>query len=192
MDPLNSLSRRLEKANILTRSTEARKWLAGMATGMSKVGTSGLLNNSIRQVKELTPGKMYFFAYDPKTKTKMPYYDRFPLVLPCETYADGFLGLNLHYIAPPYRAKLLDKLMDVASNKKFNDSTRLRISYDLLNSSSRYAIFRPCVKKYLYKQMRSKFIYITASEWDIAIFLPFERFVGASRQQVFNDSEELM
>lgn len=177
----------MQRQSLATSSSEARKWLASKATALSGRGASGLMRDQNRQVDDFTVGKMYFFAYDPITKD-LPYYDRFPLVLPIEQYADGFLGLNLHYIPPPYRAKLLDKMMDVASNKKFDERTRFRISYDLLNSSSRYDIFRPCVKKYLYKQLRSKFISIEASEWDIAIFLPFEKFVGASKGKVFNDS----
>ena len=39
-------------------------------------------------------GKLNMFFYDPKFKKKLPYYDTFPLVLPLETYSDGFLGIN--------------------------------------------------------------------------------------------------
>ena len=33
---------------------------------------------------------MYTFFYDPKTKDKLPYYDRFPVVIINEIYPDGF------------------------------------------------------------------------------------------------------
>ena len=39
-------------------------------------------------------GLMNFFVYSPKHEEKLPYYDRFPLVLPIEAYNNGFLGLN--------------------------------------------------------------------------------------------------
>ena len=51
-------------------------------------------------------GALYFFVYDPKTKADLPYYDRFPLVLPLKREPDGFLGLNLHYLPIPLRIKL--------------------------------------------------------------------------------------
>lgn len=181
----DNLQRQLERQNIVSRSTEARKWLESKVQNLRQ---SAILRDAGRQKNSFSAGKMYFFAYDPKLKTELPYYDRFPLVIPIEQYSDGFLGLNLHYVPPNYRAKLLDKMMDIATNNKFDDRTRFRVSYDLLNGSSRYDIFRPCVKRYLYTHIASKFIHIEANEWDIAIFLPFERFVGASRGKVYSES----
>jgi hypothetical protein len=43
-------------------------------------------------------GGLYYFMYDPKGKDDMPYYDRFPLVMPLKREVDGFLGLNFHYL----------------------------------------------------------------------------------------------
>ena len=63
-----------------------------------------------------TIGEMYMFSYDPKYKDVLPYYDMYPLVIPIEMYADGFLGLNLHYLPPLARARLLDSLKKVANN----------------------------------------------------------------------------
>jgi len=186
----NSLQDQMERQNLVARSGGARAWLQSKVMNMGR--TSALTRDFSRQDNSFQIGKMYFFAYDPLTKKTMPYYDRFPLVIPIEQYADGFLGMNLHYVPPTYRAKLLDKMMDVASNKRFDERTRLRVSYELLNGSSRYDIFKPCVKRYLYKQMRSKFIRIDANEWDIAIFLPVSKFVGASTSRVYSDSMRKM
>ena len=63
----------------------------------------------IRDGKQATRpffGRLNMFFYDPKLKKKLPYYDRFPLVLPLENYNDGFLGINLHYLPIPLRIKL--------------------------------------------------------------------------------------
>ena len=54
-------------------------------------------------------GKLDMFFYYPKLKSTLPYYDRFPLVLPMQGYGDGFLGINLHYLPIPLRIRLLDK-----------------------------------------------------------------------------------
>lgn len=54
-------------------------------------------------------GRMNFFLYDAKYKDKLPYWDRFPLVLPLEETNNGFIGLNFHYLSIPMRLKLLNR-----------------------------------------------------------------------------------
>ena len=44
-------------------------------------------------------GRLNMFFYSPKHKDKLPYYDRFPLVLPLERYRGGFMGINMHYLS---------------------------------------------------------------------------------------------
>lgn len=141
-------------------------------------------------------GQMYVYAYDPKTKATLPYYDRFPLVIPFESardsgkagYGAGFYGLNLHYLPHTLRARLLDNLLEYVSNDKMNNTTRIRLSYRLLNKVSTLKFFRPCVKHYLFSHVRSTFFYVTPSEWDIALFLPLDRFVGSNKNAIYKDS----
>jgi hypothetical protein len=135
-------------------------------------------------------GRMYFYYYDPKTKDTLPYYDRFPLVIPIEKYRDGFLGLNLHYIHPKQRVILLDKLSVTASNREYNEKTKLRLNYQFLATASRAFEATPCIKRYLYSHIDSRFLEITANEWDIACLLPVESFVGASTSKVYSDSRK--
>jgi len=47
----------------------------------------------------------------------------------------------------------------------------------------------PCIKRYLFSQIQSRFLEITADEWDIAALLPMESFVGASTKKVHAESE---
>jgi len=123
-------------------------------------------------------GKMYFFVYDPKWKDILPVYDKFPLVFPIERYPDGFLGLNLHYLNTNERSVFLNKLKDFRTNNRFDENTRLRLSYDLISSTRRLASSaRPCIKRYLFGQVRSQFIEVVIGEWDQAIILPTENFV---------------
>jgi hypothetical protein len=135
-------------------------------------------------------GKMYFYFYDPKTKDSMPYYDQFPLVIPIERYNDGFLGLNLHYIHPKHRMILLDKLSDTMSNDTYDEKTKFKINYRYLAAASRIFEANPCIKRYLFTQIESRFLEITADEWDIAAMLPLESFVGASTSKVYADSRK--
>jgi hypothetical protein len=94
-----------------------------------------------------------------------------------EMYSDGFLGLNLHFIDPYTRLLLLDRLQDFINNDKYDDTTRFRLSYDLLSKSRRFNMIEPCVKRYLYSHIRSSLIYIEPSQWETAIFLPTEKMV---------------
>lgn len=121
-------------------------------------------------------GEMFLFSYDPKYKNVLPYYDMFPLVIPIQMYHDGFLGLNLHYLPPMARARLMDSLKKVANNNKYNHTTKLSISYDVLVRYSRqFSGFENCVKRYLYPHVRSKFHKVDASDWDKAVMLPLQK-----------------
>lgn len=130
-------------------------------------------------------GKMLFYKYDPKFAKKLPYWDMYPLVFPFEKTKDGFYGLNLHYIPPRERALLMDELKKFATNDKFDATTRLKLTYNLLKGFGRAV---PCVKRYLGNNVRSNTVRIDADEWEIAIFLPVERFQKQNKGVVWNDS----
>jgi hypothetical protein len=137
---------------------------------------------------KLMIGNMYMFQYDPKLKEELPYYDEFPLVFPFQPLSDGFIGINMHYLFPKYRAILMDRLYPLLRNKKYDETTRLRLSYDLLNGAKKYKYFKPCIHRYLTTHVESRFIQVPIDEWDFALFLPTERFVGAKRRTVWADS----
>ena len=179
----------LAKEGLTPRSNQARAWLQSKIKELKPNRTS-LMRDRNKLKESSVIGKMYFYFYDPKTKDTMPYYDRFPLVIPIESYNDGFLGLNLHYIAPKYRMTLLDKLSVTASNKTYDEKTKLKLNYKYLANASRVFEATPCIKRYLFSQIQSRFLEITADEWDIAALLPMESFVGASTSKVYAESEE--
>jgi hypothetical protein len=85
---------------------------------------------------------------------------------------------------------LLDKLSDTASNKNLDANTRLRISYDYLKRASKAFEATPCIKRYLFGHVESRFLEIGADEWDIAVLLPVESFVGAGTGKVYADSRK--
>ena len=179
----------LAKEGLTPRSNQARAWLQSKVAELRPTRAALMRDrNKLRESSVI--GKMYFYFYDPKTKDTMPYYDRFPLVIPIESYNDGFLGLNLHYIAPKYRMTLLDKLSVTASNKTYDERTKLRLNYRYLANASKVFEATPCIKRYLYGHIQSRFLEITADEWDIAALLPMESFVGASTSKVYADSQE--
>ena len=153
------------------------EWFYGKARSASGY-RKNIANNAERGRDNVVIGKMFFFYYDPKTKDKLPTYDRFPLVFPLERYSDGFLGLNMHYLSTGERSLLLNRLIEYKSNNKLNDRTRLRLSYDLLSNTKKLAsISRPCIKRYLFSHVRGRFIEVASNEWSEAINLPVQLFV---------------
>ena len=137
-------------------------------------------------------GRMYMFQYDPKGKDTLPYYDMFPLIFVLEKYNDGFLGMNLHYLPPVFRARLMDRLYQIERQDNLRESKKLRLNYGLLNSVARYKYFRPTVKRYLNSQVRSRFLWVPYDEWDIALMLPTQRFRKGKANVVWRDSKQLI
>jgi hypothetical protein len=179
----------LAKEGLQVRTNAARSWLQAKVKNLN-ASPNLLMQDRSRTVDKTIIGKTYFFFYDPKTKDTLSYYDRFPLVIPIQEYRDGFLGLNLHYIQPKDRVVLLDKLSTTLNNKNYDESTKFRINYAYLSAASRVFEATPCIKRYLFRHVDSKFLEIPANEWDIAAMLPVERFKGATKQRVFAESEE--
>jgi hypothetical protein len=186
---IDRIKQSLAKEGYATGTNNARNWLRAKVKDLNP-STRTLMGDRDRLKNNSTIGKMYFYFYDPKTKDTLPYYDRFPLVIPIESYKDGFLGLNLHYIHPKQRLMLLDKLSETATNDKFDSKTKLRVSYSYLAGASRAFEATPCIKRYLYSHIQSRFLEISADEWDIAAMLPVETFVGATTSKVYADSRK--
>ena len=185
-DKLESEARR---RNIDKQSRSARVWFANQA---KKLGTNIrqdiIKDPGMKEVRQVGPGHMFMFFYDPKTKEQLPYYDRFPLVLMVESAPGGFYGLNLHYLAPGIRAKFLDQLAGTLSDKRYDENTRFRMSYGMLKAASRFKEFKPCYKRYLTSHIHSRIAKVQPKDWDIAIFLPTEDFAKKGKRAVWADS----
>jgi hypothetical protein len=170
----------------------SRDWYRNTAAAVKTVNTVKMMNDKQNIVSKLdinSIGKMYMFFYDPKLKATLPYYDTFPLVFPIDFKENGFLGINLHYLPPYLRAKLMDNLYKTANNTKYDNSTKLKISYQTLNSSSQLSYFKPCLKMYLWDHVvGSNYLNVETKNWDAALMLPTERFKKASKETVFKDS----
>lgn len=178
---LDKLGKEMTASGIKPRSQSAISWLGSKLYKLKMpTNRASLLNDPSRVSATAFVGKMYFYQYDPKFKETLPVWDKFPLVIPMETYSDGFLALNLHYLDPYSRLVLLDRLHDFISNDKYDDTTKFKLSYDLLSKSRRYKLINDCVKRYLFSHIRSSMIYIEPDSWETAIFLPTEKMVYKS------------
>ena len=187
---------RAAAADIDSKSRSSLDWFRVEAGKLPAVTGTRIMREEIAQlVPKLTIrsiGKMYMFYYNPKHKDTLPYYDRFPLVFPFKMTSDGFYGLNMHYIHPMLRAKLMDAFLQILNNTMYDETTRVRLNYNLLSSSSKYRWYKPCVKRYLSNHVTSKFLYVDPNKWATALFLPTEKFVHAKKTDVFMDSREII
>ena len=167
---------------------KSTQWYKDKIKEFGKPGALDLIRDGKRNNKPFY-GKLNMFFYNPKFKKQLPYYDTFPLVLPLETYSDGFLGLNLHYLPIPLRIDLLDRLVDYSNNSQFDESTRLVVDYSKLK---KIKLIKPTIHKYLASQVQSQFRRIDADEFTVATLLPVQRFSKASEAEVYRDSRKML
>ena len=182
------------------KTRSARNWFRSLAEQTRGSTPNQIINTApkIQLTRQPQIGFMYNFFYDPKMKDTLPYYDTFPLIFPFKSgfararaiEGGAFYGINLHYLPPQLRARLMDALYTVSTDKTFDENTRIRISYNILNRASKFRFFKPCVKKYLVSHVRSRFVKINADQWDTALFLPTERFRKKSKQFVYRESRK--
>lgn len=158
---------------------KAKEWLLDKAqklVSFSAKNRADMLSVIGRHRPRPEMGGMCFFVYDAKHKDTLPYFDRFPLVVPIEFYADGFLGLNLHYLPPRERLLFLNQLRKFRSDPHMTRDTKLRVTYGHVKNGSRVFSGRGyrCIHRYLYGHVRSPFLNIDSDEWDISVALPAE------------------
>ena len=181
------LLKRLSAKGVKPNTNAAREWFRKKVRD-TRINRQKLMNATDRAASMPRTGFMYCYSYDPKHKKKLEYYDEFPLIFVVEPAKGGFIGINLHYVSPRNRIMIMDALTRITTDKKYNSQTKLAMSYNILKSLSKYNMIQPCLKRYLYSQVKSNFVKIDANEWDIAIFLPVQKFRKAPASQVWSES----
>ena len=83
------------------RTDAAREWYRDQAKGVTRTNRNRTKGDKLikelrqdqnrRQDSRFMMGNMYLFAYDPKHKDTLPYYDRFPIIFPINKAKGGFL-----------------------------------------------------------------------------------------------------
>jgi hypothetical protein len=195
----NLLTQGEKQGQLPNRTMQSRNWFRAQASKVAMSPNALMAQDRSAMVTVPMIGQMYLFAYEPKTKDKLPYYDRYPLVIPFDTVrtggratgtssSPGFMGLNMHYLPLRLRARMMDALYSVISDEKYDERTHLQISYKMLSSVTKYRFYKPCIKQYLFSHVRTRYFRIDPASWDIALFMPLERFVGASVGAVHRDS----
>tara|TARA_A200000159_G_scaffold164526_1_gene194543 strand:- start:3125 stop:3709 length:585 start_codon:yes stop_codon:yes gene_type:complete len=181
------------RAGVTPRTKESMTWFRQKARTIRRVNRREIMKEDPIQLRNtFRPGNMFMFFYDPKTKETLPYYDKFPLVIVVGKAEGGFYGLNLHYISPLLRVKLLDALMANTTDRRYDENTRFKLNYAMLNRSSKLRFYKPCFKHYLLDHVQSRLAHVPAPEWEIATFLPMANWQGARGAAVYKFSKEMI
>ena len=182
------------KYNLHNAARKSQAWFQQQVLLMTKQGITPkqMMKAGADLKPNVIPGSLYMFFYDAKHKDTLPYWDRFPLVLPYKKTPGGFIGLNLHYLPYQLRVQLLDRLTYFATNKKMDETTRIKYSWALIDGVSKYKAAEPCIKQYLLDHVRSPYRKINAPDWATAMLLPVESFTGANKYKVWNDSKKII
>ena len=126
-------------------------------------------------------GMMNLFYYRPKGAEKLPYYDIFPLVIPIgRRLNDGFVGINFHYLSVPQRWLLLERLSMFQMPSELDSFDTEEGAGEVMalfwSKIRRKRGVKPIVRRYLTKNIQSRFLKIELSEMLIALSIPMERF----------------
>ena len=174
------------------RTSQSLNWYRQKISSLyGNVEIESDLKSDITDYYELK-SNLFIFKYEPKHKETLKYYDEFPLVLVLEESDKGFLGLNFHYLDRILRSRFMNNLYKFERYSDANKQLVINITYDQMKYSGALRYFRPCIKRYLTYHVKSPFYRLHPSEWDMALFLPIERFVKASKGAVWSDSKRLI
>ena len=168
------LTEKARRANITPNGTkESIDWFRRVVTREGQIKQHGKITEGM-QTARFQPGEMMTYQYDPLLKERLDFYDEHPLIIFLERKADGWYGLNLHYLPPVVRAQIFEDL-------RYNEKNLGTIAQKL----SRNEQTKVCLKRYKVGQLRSKPKKITKDMWEIAIALPFDKFIKENKKKVW-------
>lgn len=119
-------------------------------------------------------GRMYTYVYDAKYKKKLPYWDRFPLIIMLDVSATHQLGLNLHYIPPKARQVFIEKILHLLSQKNFGPKAYFKINWQAVK---RVPGADKMIKMYIRSRIQGHMIEINPMYWANAVYLPTQQFL---------------
>jgi hypothetical protein len=180
------------RAGVKSNTRDSLDWFRKQLRAMKQVNRRGLLkDDDVQLADRIMPGRMYMYFYDPKHKKTLPYYDKFPLIVAVKPTENGFYGLNMHYLPPILRARLMDGLLDYKTGDTDFDA-KLRVTMGRLKGISKLKFYKPCLKQYLTNKVSSRVVQVPASDWDFTLFLPSEQFKKAGTSKVWSDSRKMI
>lgn len=113
-------------------------------------------------------GKLYTYIYDPKHAKDLPFYDTFPMFLSMGHLQNGnIFGINLSYIPPRIRMRILDKFVRVFHTRFIKNNVialergkpemmkEIPFFYDVAKQMLAGSGFEFAIRSYLHSHVRS-------------------------------------
>tara|TARA_B110000444_G_scaffold60462_1_gene56365 strand:- start:1750 stop:2370 length:621 start_codon:yes stop_codon:yes gene_type:complete len=201
---MESLLQQLENespAGLKSRSLASLTWFRQKVQTLKLSSEAFYRQSKLQKGKRYLEGRMYLFFYDAKTKRKLPYWDRFPLVFILELKQDGFIGLNLHYLPPAIRVRFLyelykyeiletDDALDGEGDHAKMMRTKIMMTKELLEGIPKLRYYKACYKRYLTKQVYGRPLEVTPNHWDAMAMLPVAQWQKQNSKIVYKESME--
>ena len=177
--------------NRATRMQElSEEWIQEQAS-LLRVTPQRFFQDTDRLTNRIILGRLYMFQYDPKLKESLDFYDTFPLVIPLKYDNKGFTGFNLHYLRPQSRAIILETLKEYLTGDRMSERTRINITWDRISRRLQLQELKKTVKSYLTANVKSRFLNLNQEDWELAVWIPSDRFKKARRKTVWEATDAL-
>lgn len=172
---INWFSKKLQNIKNITK---------GKVNPQSETTKKSIINDklAIKAFKYKKSGYIYFFNYQPPNANKLPFYDRFPLVLSMGFRGSNLIGINLHYLPIRIRLYVMYKIVKSISTLQ-KENSRIRVN-ELLTSRVIRKYIMALGEEYSSTGIRSKIKLVIPEEFMIMAFLPAEKFAKKQTPQV--------
>ena len=115
------------------------------------------------------------------------------IVIKDDNYLLEFMGIKqlcdskkVYSIVPENEEIIISNIDEDESEADMK--TRIRVTYEILQSTAKMKFFRPCYKRYLTSHIEGRALEITPDYWDIMAMLPVARFEKESIRKVYSES----
>ena len=171
------------------KQIDAIKWLRNSMKNINNKGKvsdySDILMDRTKDRKLKLTGQVLIFRYKASSRTKI--YDKYPLVLVIGKTENGFMGLNIHYVPPRDRLKLILLMNSLVYDTQDNQKIRIKI-FSLLTKNVFAKYTNVILNKYNTKNIMGKVKITTPEEWTNFAFLPV--FKGINPTELYSEVRE--
>jgi hypothetical protein len=182
-------------------SKEALDWFRKRITKDTKHQQKQILNSDYKKKKKITPaglnGRMYFYAYKAESAghAETQAYDAFPMVFffNAKKGPDGHIimyGLNVHYLKPIEKQRLLKELINIRAATKIDMNTRIRATWQLIKAVASKQIYEKAVHAYRMDRVKSQFVEIPCTDWPVVAHLNLQKWVHIGGENIVHSDTQ--
>ena len=165
--------------SLLTRNKVTREFYHNYSAefGMN-YRSRQMIKTGGKKTDNIILGRMYFFRYEPSVPEEE--YDNWPLVISLYEDSDNISGINFHHMTYKNRIIQLGRMLDYLNNQIYTKTSRMYAS-KFRRTIWHHRLFKQSkasYRQYRVDQIQSKIIEVHPLDWELAITVPTERFLG--------------